>query len=373
MSVAHSHPPGTLILSGRGMAEHFFRAGDERLSHAGGWDLVFGDRFGRGVLNLDGPRHREYRRALLPLLSKRATSGYETVARDTLDRALRSVPADDPVDLHALLKPVVFEVSATIFAGIGGDDAMELLAAYAQLQDPGAALDTADGARVARRVVGARRKLRTLLGGAVTRMDRNDGPVRRLKALPDPPSDDEIAQNLAILILAGFETTSYVTARMLWLLARHPRHQDAIRADPALFEAAFIETTRLHPPLAWLPRTARTDLSFDGTAIPAGSGVYFAVADTHRDPAVYDEPGEFRPERHAVSSPEKFAHMPFSAGRRVCAGFHVGTMEAATFVSGILRRFRLTAPPGEYIGDVSHNGSTVSPAAPLLARFHPLP
>ncbi|HEY1176866.1 MAG TPA: cytochrome P450, partial [Phytomonospora sp.] len=132
-------------------------------------------------------------------------------------------------------------------------------------------------------------------------------------------------------------------------------------------------TTRLHPPLAWLPRTARTDLCFDGTAIPAGSGVFFAVAETHRDPSVFPEPCEFRPERHTGPPAEKFTHTPFSAGRRVCAGIHVGTMEVEMFTSGILRRYRLVAPPGEYIGDVSRNGSTVVPAAPLLARFHPLP
>ncbi|HEY1175619.1 MAG TPA: hypothetical protein VGF17_05640, partial [Phytomonospora sp.] len=130
MSVsAPSPPPDRVFLSGRSMAAHFFRAGDDRLSHAGGWDQVFGDRFGRGVLNLDGPRHREYRKALLPLLSRRAVGGYETVARDVLTRALRSLPTDEPVDLHALLKPVVFEVSTTLFAGIGGAEADELLAA----------------------------------------------------------------------------------------------------------------------------------------------------------------------------------------------------------------------------------------------------
>lgn len=360
--IATEHPPGTIVVSGRDAAESFFRAGDERLSHAGGWNLVFGDRFGRGVLNLDGPRHRDYRKALLPLLGRRAAESYEPVAREVLARALAAVPDDAPVDLHALVKPVVFEVSATLFAGIGGEEAMDLLDAYTVLQDPGAALGTADGGRVARRVVGARRRLRAALGAAVA-----SGALARLRDLPGPPTDDEIAQNLAILLLAGFETTSYVTARLLWLLAREPAHQDAIRADATAFEAVLAETTRLHPPLAWLPRTARADLSIADTTVPAGSPVYFAVAETHRDPAVHAEPDAFRPGR---SAPEKFAHVPFSAGRRVCAGIHVGTMQARVLTEGVLDRFTLTAPPGEYIPDVSRNGSTVTPATPLLARLH---
>lgn len=363
-----SAPHDPIVLSGRQMAEQFFRAGDDKLSHAGGWDRVFGDRFGRGLLNMDGPRHREFRKALLPLMSRRVVEGYEPVAHGVLERALAEMPAE-PVDLHALVKPIVFETSATLFAGVAGDEAMDLLDAYTRLQDPGAALDTADGARVAREVVGARRRLRATLGGAVARMADVDGPVRRLRGLA---TDDEIAQNLAILLLAGFETTSYVTARMLWLLARNPGQQDALRADGSRFTAVFTETTRLYPPLIRLPRVATADVSFGDTRIPAGRPVYFGVTETHRDPSVFAEPDAFRPERHEAASPEKFTHVPFSAGRRVCAGIHVGLMEVEVFTTGILRRFRLTAPPGDPIGDICHNGATVVPAAPLTARCEPL-
>ncbi|MEV0648271.1 cytochrome P450 [Phytomonospora sp. NPDC050363] len=374
VEVCQEIPPDRVFLRGRRMAEDFFRASDEQLSHAGGWDLVFGDRFGRGVLNVDGARHRELRKALMPVLTKRAADDYRALVREVFGRALALVEPDRPIDVHALTRKAVFEVSAALFAGIHAAEAMDLLAAYTDLQDPGAPLGDPNGDRVARRIVKARRRMRETLMRAVDRMGAEDGPVRRLRELPDGPADAAIAENLGIVILAGFDTTSFVTARLLWLLAHHPGHQDAIREDAteALLESAFVETMRLHPPLAWLPRRAETDLRFGETLIPAGSAVFYAVAESHRDPELFDAPHEFRPERHRAAEPDRFALTPFSAGRRLCPGVHVATMEVKLITTMVLRRFRLSAEPGDHVGDVSHNGSTVTPAAELLVRFHEL-
>ena len=362
---------GRVLLRGQAVAECFFRASDEQLSHAGGWDMVFGDRFGRGVLNVDGERHRALRKALMPALTTRAAEEYKALVGEVFGRVLASVPQDVPVDVYGFLRPAVFEVAAALFAGLRGPKAAELFAVYSDLLDPGAALDDPLGALVARRVVKARRRLRETLREAVGALADADGPVRRLRELPDGPSDDAIAEHLGIVILAGFDTTSFTTARLLWLLARHPADQEAVRADAtgALLHAAFTETLRLHPPLAWLPRRAGTDLDFAGTRIPAGTPVFYEVAEAHRDPAVFEAPHEFRPGRHLGGEPEKYTLTPFSAGRRQCPGVHVGTMEAQAVTAMVLERYRLSPGDGAYVGDVSHNGSTVVPAAPLLVRF----
>lgn len=367
--------PDRVVLRGPELAECFFRASDDRLSHRGGWDMVFGDRFGHGVLNVDGPRHRELRAALMPALTRRAADGHRDLVAEVFGRALPHVPLDRPVDVRALLRPAVFEVSAALFAGVREAAAAELFTAYTELLDPGASLGDETGARVARQVVRARRRLREALSGAVAALAETDGPVSRLRALPDGPSDEEIAENMAIVVLAGFDTTSHVTARLLWLLARHPAQQEAVRADEtgAALDRAFTETLRLFPPLAWLPRRAETDLELGELSVRAGSGVFYAVAEAHRDPAVFDAPGEFRPERYADGEPAGFALTPFGGGRRLCPGVHVGTMEAKLITSTVLARHRLSAGSPEHVEDVSHNGSTVTPAAPLLVRFEELP
>lgn len=366
-----------VYLAGPEMAERFFAAGDDELSHAQGWDVVFGGRFGRGVLNLDGDPHRSYRQALMPLLRRSALTAHQETITALLAYAVRSLTVGTPVDLHVFTQSLTFKVAARVFAGMDEQEATELHALFGELRTPPAGeLGTPGGNHAARRVGRARRRVRELLRGAVSRLEHIDGPVRRLRALPDPPPDDVIGENIAILILAGYETTGYLSARLLWQLARHPREQEAVRGelgDPATaprLDAVFNETARLHPPLAWLPRKARTDLGFGDTQIPAGAEVFYSVSDTQRDPDVFDDPDAFRPQRFTEGERHgRFALTPFGAGRRICAGLHLGTLETKLIVSSIVREFRLSAPQGPYIGDVSHNGSTVAPAAPLLARL----
>ncbi|MFF1378740.1 cytochrome P450 [Streptomyces sp. NPDC058308] len=366
-----------MYLAGSEMAERFFGAGDDELSHAEGWDVVFGGRFGRGVLNLDGDRHRSYRQALMPLLRRSALTAHQETITELLVCAVRSLPVGTPVDLHNFTQSLTFKVAARVFAGMDEHEADELQTLFGELRTPPAGeLGTPGGNHAARRVGRARRRVRELLRGAVCRLEHIDGPVRRLRALPDPPPDDVIGENIAILILAGYETTGYLSARLLWQLARHPREQEAVRGEPGdpatapRLDAVFSETARLHPPLAWLPRKARTDLGVGGTKISAGTEVFYSVSDTQRDPEVFDDPHAFQPQRFAEGERHgRFALTPFGAGRRICVGIHLGTLETKLIVSSIVRAFRLSAPEGPYIGDVSHNGSTVAPAAPLLARL----
>lgn len=193
-----------VYLRGTEPAERFFGAGDDELSHAQGWDVVFGGRFGRGVLNLDGEPHRAYRQALVPLLRRNTVTCHQGTITELLERSLLSLPLGTPVDLHAFTQLLAFKVAARVFAGMDEDEAQELHGLFGQLRTPPAGdLGTPGGNAAARRVGRARRRVRELLRGAVGRLEHTDGPVRRLRALPDPPPDDVIGENIAILILAG--------------------------------------------------------------------------------------------------------------------------------------------------------------------------
>jgi cytochrome P450 len=48
---------------------------------------------------------------------------------------------------------------------------------------------------------------------------------------------------------------------------------------------------------------------------------------TNRNPRVYDEPAEFRPERFLGASPETFSWIPFGGGIRRCIGASFALME----------------------------------------------
>ncbi|KAI3512865.1 hypothetical protein L1887_20186 [Cichorium endivia] len=90
-------------------------------------------------------------------------------------------------------------------------------------------------------------------------------------------------------------------------------------------KAVIKESLRLHPPAPFLiPRKSTQDVKLNGYDIPTGTQVIINAWAIGRDPATWDDPEEFMPERFLNSSIEysdlNFEWLPFGAGRRGCPG-----------------------------------------------------
>jgi cytochrome P450/NADPH-cytochrome P450 reductase len=71
----------------------------------------------------------------------------------------------------------------------------------------------------------------------------------------------------------------------------------------------------------------------------------------HRDPAVWDEPEAFRPERFEPENLEKLppnAWKPFGNGRRSCIGRGFAMQEAMLVLAMVLQRFDLSLADPDY-------------------------
>nr|GMD75964.1 cytochrome P450 CYP82D47-like [Ipomoea batatas] len=92
-------------------------------------------------------------------------------------------------------------------------------------------------------------------------------------------------------------------------------------------QAVVKETLRLHPaaPLS-VPHEAIEDCTINGYHIQKGTRVIPNLAKIHRDPKVWVEPNEFRPERFLTTHKDidikgnNFEIIPFGSGRRMCPG-----------------------------------------------------
>jgi cytochrome P450 len=60
------------------------------------------------------------------------------------------------------------------------------------------------------------------------------------------------------------------------------------------------ETLRLYPIASRLGRVCKTDIEIKGVFIPKGTMVMAPIYALHRDPKLWQEPEEFRPERYRV-------------------------------------------------------------------------
>ncbi|KAK3224791.1 hypothetical protein Dsin_004653 [Dipteronia sinensis] len=116
-------------------------------------------------------------------------------------------------------------------------------------------------------------------------------------------------------------------------------------------DAVVNETMRLHPAApVLLPRCPSQTTIVGGYTIPKGSKIMLNVYAIQRDPQLWDNPLEFRPERF-LSNSEKFdylgnnfQYMPFGSGRRVCPGIPLAKRMLMFLLASILHSFEWKLP-----------------------------
>jgi cytochrome P450 len=174
--------------------------------------------------------------------------------------------------------------------------------------------------------------------------DRRAHPGDDLLSLiaSDPDLEIEDIVITAILIaVAGHETTANLLgAAMIRLLAPAPDGTRIVNsldpADPAL----ITELLRLDTPVQATARTASQDHVIGGVEIAQGQQVLVVVAAANRDPAIFDEPDQFRPGRGGP------APLAFGYGAHYCLGAALARLETTVALRESLgRKPSLAAPP----------------------------
>jgi cytochrome P450 len=175
---------------------------------------------------------------------------------------------------------------------------------------------------------------------------------------------EELRDNMVTFLFAGHETTALGLTYTLLCLAKHPEEQAKLQAEvddvcgeavaaedlPDLeqTERAIDEALRLYPPVYMFFREATRDVELAGYHIPAGTTLVLPQWAVHRDPAWWDAPEAFRPDRFAgdADRPE-YAYFPFGGGPRHCIGMRFARMEMKTVLATILREytFELASEP----------------------------
>ncbi|MFC5288787.1 cytochrome P450 [Actinokineospora guangxiensis] len=190
------------------------------------------------------------------------------------------------------------------------------------------------------RALRMRRALRGM-DGVVARIGAGSSPV--LSALGGAGAA-ELRDELATLVLSGFETTKNAVLWTLHHLATHPEHAERVAEDAggAFTDAVVREAMRLHPP-AWLTsREALRDVEFGGYHVPAGTTVTVSQWVTHRDPRWFPDADGFRPDRWlGPATRPRGSYFPFGLGPRACIGGAIAVAEATAVVAELGRRFHV--------------------------------
>ena len=176
-----------------------------------------------------------------------------------------------------------------------------------------------------------------------------------------PMTHDEVRDETLTLILSGHETTANV---MTWALCYLRDRGDlweqlAAEADEHLpltgaydvrsilsapvAKSVMSESLRLAPPVWVAPRRAIEDVEVAGVAVPKGAHVLVSQYASHRNPAYFERPNEFVPERWAdqfEASLPRGAYFPFGAGTRKCLGDQFALLESQIILLEMARTAR---------------------------------
>lgn len=113
-------------------------------------------------------------------------------------------------------------------------------------------------------------------------------------------------------------------------------------------ECCIDETLRKYPIVPLLFRKCTEDYKIPETnlTIPKGKSVMIPVLGYHRDPDIYENPMEFRPERFLNSSNgapdvKGLFYLPFGDGPRNCIGMRMGKLTAKLALVIVLSRFSI--------------------------------
>ncbi|KAI3802510.1 hypothetical protein L1987_30643 [Smallanthus sonchifolius] len=138
-------------------------------------------------------------------------------------------------------------------------------------------------------------------------------------------------------------------------------------------KAVLKESLRLHPPAPLLaPHKSIQDVNLMGYDIAAGTQVLINAWAIGRDPSLWEDANEFRPERFLNNSINyqtlQFEWLPFSAGRRLCPGIQFGVAVMELALANIVYKFDIALPNGikhEELDMSEANGITVHRKSPL--------
>jgi cytochrome P450 len=201
----------------------------------------------------------------------------------------------------------------------------------------------------------------------------HDAPlVQALLAATDPTtgkalSDTELQDELVAFMFAGQDTTSTALAYSLWELGNHGDMQDRVAEEagaigdrpliaadvPHLTYTAQVvhEALRLCPPAPVVARCAMTDIEIDGYRVEAGTMMVVGIYAIHRDPALWDDPLRFDPERFNNQNSkgrDRWQFLPFGGGPRSCVGDHFAMLEAVLALATIVRSTRIRSIDSDF-------------------------
>lgn len=294
------------------------------------------------MLELEAPRHTRLRGLVLRAFTSRTISGLAPAIRELCHAAIDAFP-NEPFDLlTAYAQPVPVRIIARLL-GVPETHAGDLLAwsnamvaMYQARRTPQIEADavaaTSEFSAFLRDYI--EQKRRTPTGDLISTLIAANEAGDKL-------SDDELITTCILLLNAGHEATVHTLGNGVKTLLE-TGHRDI---TTTLVE----EVIRHDPPLHMFTRYVYEDMEFYGADLKRGDQIGCLLGAANRDPAVYDVPAQFDPERKGKQNTS------FGGGIHFCVGAPLARLELQIALEVLFERcpdLTLNAPAN--YADVFH-------------------
>jgi cytochrome P450 len=303
------------------------------------YQRIFSDVIGPTMVEMDGPEHDVRRAIVAPeLVGERLLRDFAPLVEGVVDDLLAQAPAAGPVDVVASLSgPLPLRVVARLLGLERTDETFlaettaSVIAALAGVE-PARSEGIAAYARFADRIAG-------LVAERVERpgTDLVSGIARGRTATGEALPETEIPSFIALLLVAGGETTDRALVNFLAVLLSDPELQAAVEADPALLQPAFSEFMRRDGVVVYEDRELTAGVELHGVELAAGQIVRVALMSANNDESVFADPRRFDlerldlrlgKERRAGGRSDGVAsHLGFGVGKHFCIGYQLARLE----------------------------------------------
>lgn len=271
---------------------------------------------------LDPPEHGLYRKVLNQWYSQSAIRRREPEIRELVEGVVGELAAKGSWDFV----PDLAEVSpGAVTLGILGwatEKRRELLDVMARgLRNQA----STDPEVIASNKAGNAWMRETILAEAVDRREQPRADLMTVLATEPvvdgrPMTDEELADTVILLLLAGFNTTSGALASLLVHLEREPELRARLAADRTLIPDAIEEIVRVFSPATAHARQVTHDVEFGGVRMRKGDMTLFVNMAANHDPAAFENPGEIDLSRNRARS------VAFGWGVHRCLGLHLARL-----------------------------------------------
>lgn len=158
-------------------------------------------------------------------------------------------------------------------------------------------------------------------------------------------TEQELFSMIALLIVAGHETTVNLIGNGVAALLQHPDQLALLQRDPELIDSAIEEFLRYEGPVEMATtRYAAEDVQVGDTLIKRGTQVVVILAAVNRDPEAFEDPAAL----DITRQPNR--HMGFGYGVHYCLGAPLARLEARIAFTTLLKQLptlRLGVPAAQ--------------------------